>query len=108
MYQWARPRIAVPVHGEPRHIREHVKLAEALQVPETIAPGVRGSALCASLVAPPAAVVSVRLSIGKRVWLSPPVPTVSGSSMRFSHEWMMPSPGRSAMPPRVEMNCGSS
>lgn len=38
MYQWARPRIAVPVHGEPRHIREHVKLAEALQVPETIAP----------------------------------------------------------------------
>ena len=27
MYQWARPRIAVPVHGERRHIREHVKLA---------------------------------------------------------------------------------
>lgn len=38
MYQWARPRIAIPVHGEKRHIREHVKLAQALQVPETIAP----------------------------------------------------------------------
>ncbi|MBC7770785.1 MAG: ribonuclease J [Phycisphaerales bacterium] len=38
MYQWARPRIAIPVHGEMRHIREHVKLAQALQVPETIAP----------------------------------------------------------------------
>jgi len=38
MYQWARPRIAVPVHGEQRHIREHVKLALELQVPETIAP----------------------------------------------------------------------
>jgi ribonuclease J len=38
MYQWARPRIAIPVHGEQRHIREHVKLAQALQVPETIAP----------------------------------------------------------------------
>lgn len=38
MYQWARPRIAVPVHGERRHLLEHVKLAQALQVPEAIAP----------------------------------------------------------------------
>lgn len=38
MYQWARPRIAIPVHGERRHIREHVKLAQALQVPEALAP----------------------------------------------------------------------
>lgn len=38
MYQWARPKIAVPVHGELRHIREHVKLAQAMQVPESIAP----------------------------------------------------------------------
>lgn len=38
MYAWARPRIAVPVHGEIRHIREHVKLAQSLQIPETVAP----------------------------------------------------------------------
>lgn len=38
MYAWARPKIAVPVHGEVRHIREHVKLAQALQIPETVAP----------------------------------------------------------------------
>jgi ribonuclease J len=38
MYQWARPRIAVPVHGERRHILEHVKLAQELQVAEAIAP----------------------------------------------------------------------
>jgi ribonuclease J len=38
MYQWARPRIAIPVHGEMRHLREHVKLAMALQVPEALAP----------------------------------------------------------------------
>ena len=38
MYAWARPRIAIPVHGEIRHIREHVKLAQSLQVPETVAP----------------------------------------------------------------------
>lgn len=38
MYAWARPKIAVPVHGERRHILEHVELAKALQVPEAIAP----------------------------------------------------------------------
>ncbi len=38
MYSWARPRIAVPVHGERRHLLEHVKLAHELQVPEALAP----------------------------------------------------------------------
>jgi len=38
MYAWARPKIAVPVHGERRHIVEHQKLAFELQVPEAIAP----------------------------------------------------------------------
>jgi ribonuclease J len=38
MYQWARPRIAIPVHGERRHLIEHVKLARSLQVAEAIAP----------------------------------------------------------------------
>jgi aconitate hydratase 2/2-methylisocitrate dehydratase len=46
------------------------------------------------------------MPIGKRVWESPPVPTVSGSSMRFSQLWMMPSPGRSDTPPRVMMKSG--
>jgi ribonuclease J len=36
MYRWVRPRIAVPVHGEARHMAEHVRLAKSLQVPETI------------------------------------------------------------------------
>ncbi|MDQ2860810.1 MAG: ribonuclease J [Pseudomonadota bacterium] len=38
MYQWARPRIAVPTHGERRHLLEHAALARDLQVPQTIAP----------------------------------------------------------------------
>jgi ribonuclease J len=38
MYAWARPTIAVPVHGERRHILEHVKLALELQTPEALAP----------------------------------------------------------------------
>ncbi len=36
MYQLVRPRIAVPVHGELRHLIEHAELARACQVPETI------------------------------------------------------------------------
>ncbi len=38
MYQWARPRIAVPVHGERRHLLEHAKLAREMQAVEAIAP----------------------------------------------------------------------
>ncbi len=38
MYQWARPQIAVPTHGERRHLLEHVNLAKDLQVPDTLAP----------------------------------------------------------------------
>lgn len=38
MYEWARPQIAVPVHGERRHILEHVKLAKEWQIPSAIAP----------------------------------------------------------------------
>ncbi len=36
MYQWVRPQIAVPVHGEARHLAEHAKLARDCQVPEQI------------------------------------------------------------------------
>ena len=38
MYQWVRPRISVPVHGERRHIMEHAAYARSLQVPEAITP----------------------------------------------------------------------
>jgi ribonuclease J len=38
MYQWARPQIAVPTHGERRHLLEHVALAKELQVPRALAP----------------------------------------------------------------------
>ncbi|MBM3647493.1 MAG: ribonuclease J [Alphaproteobacteria bacterium] len=36
VYQWVRPKIAVPVHGEVRHMIEHAALARACQVPETV------------------------------------------------------------------------
>jgi ribonuclease J len=36
MYRWVRPHIAVPVHGERRHMEEHAQLARSLQVPAAI------------------------------------------------------------------------
>lgn len=38
MYQWIRPEIAVPVHGEARHLFEHAALAHELQVPRCVVP----------------------------------------------------------------------
>ncbi len=38
MYDWIRPRIAIPVHGEPRHIDAHAELATKLQVPHVFRP----------------------------------------------------------------------
>ena len=36
MYRWLRPQIAVPVHGELRHMTEHARLASSLQVPQAV------------------------------------------------------------------------
>ena len=36
MYQMVRPRVAVPVHGELRHLQAHVKIAEECQVQQAI------------------------------------------------------------------------
>ncbi|MEZ5955266.1 MAG: ribonuclease J [Hyphomonas sp.] len=38
MYQWVRPQVSVPVHGERRHIMEHAAYAKSLQVPEAVTP----------------------------------------------------------------------
>jgi len=36
MYRWIRPKIAIPVHGEARHLHEHLALARRLGVPQPI------------------------------------------------------------------------
>jgi ribonuclease J len=38
MYAWARPEIAVPTHGERRHLLEHAAFARDLQVPQQVTP----------------------------------------------------------------------
>lgn len=36
MYAWARPKIAVPTHGERRHLQKHAALAAEIGVPEQV------------------------------------------------------------------------
>jgi ribonuclease J len=38
MYAWVRPQIAVPTHGERRHLIEHAAFAKDLQVPHAVSP----------------------------------------------------------------------
>ena len=38
MYAWIKPRIAVPMHGEIRHLKEHARIAKAAGVPEVLTP----------------------------------------------------------------------
>ena len=36
MYNWVRPKSIIPVHGEHRHMIEHVKFAKEMQIPFTV------------------------------------------------------------------------
>lgn len=38
LYGWIRPRIAIPMHGEVRHLKEHARLARQAGVPEVLTP----------------------------------------------------------------------
>ena len=35
MYEWVRPQMVIPVHGEPRHLAEHARLALSHGVPQS-------------------------------------------------------------------------
>ena len=36
MYKWVKPQCVIPVHGEHRHMSEHVLFAKEMQVPKTL------------------------------------------------------------------------
>lgn len=38
MYEWVRPQILIPVHGEQAHLREHAHFALSQGIPESIVP----------------------------------------------------------------------
>ena len=36
MYNWVKPNCVIPVHGEHRHMKEHVNFAKKMQIPQTL------------------------------------------------------------------------
>ena len=36
MYKWVKPKSVIPVHGEHRHMQEHVSFAKEMQIPKTL------------------------------------------------------------------------
>ncbi len=36
MYNWVKPECIIPVHGEHRHMKEHVTFAKKMQIPKTL------------------------------------------------------------------------
>ena len=36
MYDWVKPKCIIPVHGEHRHMKEHIKFAKEMKVPQTL------------------------------------------------------------------------
>ena len=61
MYQWVRPQIAIPVHGEARHLAEHAELARTCQVPQALV--IENGELVR--LAPQGAVVTDRVETGR-------------------------------------------
>ncbi|MEX2649641.1 MAG: ribonuclease J [Alphaproteobacteria bacterium] len=84
MYQWVRPRIAVPVHGEARHLRAHAALARALQVPEAI---VIENGTLVRLAPGPAEIID-RVHAGRLVWDGTAVIPIDGTVMRERKKMM--------------------
>ena len=33
MYQWVKPKCVIPVHGEHRHMKEHINFSKEMQIP---------------------------------------------------------------------------
>ena len=36
MYTWVKPKCIIPVHGEHRHMKEHILFAKKMQIPQTL------------------------------------------------------------------------
>jgi ribonuclease J len=111
MYEWVRPRVSVPVHGEARHLEEHAVFAKALGASEAIAP--RNGDLI--LLAPGAPRVIEEVPSGKLLLdgdiLMPQGSGAMRERRKLSYTGMVTislavdSDGELATPPRISM-CG--
>lgn len=61
MYEWVRPQIAIPMHGETRHLHHHEALAKEMRTPEPVIV-TNGEAVC---LAPGPARIVGRVGYGR-------------------------------------------
>ena len=109
VYQWVRPRIALPVHGEVRHMVEHAALARACQVPETI---VAPNGTLVRLAPGPAEIID-HVPVGRLARDGDGLVRLDGSSLRERRKllWngaaaatlVIDGKGRAVTPPKVSL-----
>ncbi len=109
VYQWVRPQIAVPVHGEVRHMVEHAALARSCQVPETV---LAPNGTLVRLAPGPAAVVD-HVHAGRLARDGDVVAPVEGEALRERRKllWngaasatlVIDRQGRAVAPPKVSL-----
>ncbi len=109
VYQWVRPRIALPVHGEVRHMVEHAALASACQVPETI---VAPNGTLVRLAPGPAEIID-HVSVGRLARDGDGLVPLDGSTLRERRKllWngaaaatiVIDGRGRAVAPPKVSL-----
>lgn len=109
VYQWVRPRIALPVHGEVRHMVEHAALARTCQVPETI---VAPNGTLVRLAPGPAEIVG-HVPVGRLARDGDGLVALDGSSLRERRKllWngsaaatlVIDGKGRAVAPPKVSL-----
>jgi ribonuclease J len=109
VYQWVRPKIAVPVHGEVRHMIEHAALARACQIPETV---VAPNGTLVRLAPGPAAIVG-HVPSGRLARDGDTLVALDGESLKERRKllWngaaaatlVIDKRGRAAAPPKVSL-----
>lgn len=110
MYHMVRPRIALPVHGEARHIQEHVVFARACQVPEALAPE-NGTLI---RLAPGPAEIIARVPAGRLALDGKALVSADSEAIRHRHRMsyngvimasvVIEPSGRLLTPPRVSLD----
>lgn len=110
MYHMVRPRIALPVHGEARHIQEHVAFARQCQVPEALAPE-NGTLI---RLAPGPAEIIARVPAGRLALDGKALVSADSEAIRHRHRMsyngvimasvVIEPSGRLLTPPRVSLD----
>ncbi len=84
MYRLVRPKIAIPVHGEVRHLKEHAELARSFEVPSVVR--VENGSLVR--LSPGEAAIVEKVEHGRLAWTGERTVPVNGAVVRERRHMM--------------------